>query len=118
MKKTVNLFIILILIINISGCTLFKKPVDNKIGFSQSLPMVEEAIVEENYESADESLIQSMEKWKKVKPFMQVEIDHDVINEIESELVALSAYIETKDKSSALACIRVVINLWSDIGSK
>lgn len=117
-KKTAFLLIILILIILISRCTLLKKPVDNKTGFSQSLVMLEKAISEENYDIADGILIDSMGRWKKVKPFMQVEIDHDVVNEIESELVALTAYLEAKDKSSALASIRVVINMWTDIGSK
>lgn len=46
------------------------------------------------------------------------EVDHDIVNDIESELSALSAYIETGNKSMALASIRVIIDMWSDIGTK
>lgn len=117
MKKAV-LLIIPLLVFTAAGCTLFKKPLDKRTGFSETLSSLEKAITEENYDMANESLAVSMEKWKMIKPFMQVEVDHDIVNDIESEMVALSAYIETGDKSQALASVRIIINMWSDIGTK
>jgi len=116
LKKTVIL--VPILVIAVTGCTLLKGPADRKTGFSDSLAVLEKAIAEENYGTAYEYLEITKEKWKKVKPFMQIEVDHDIVNDIESELSALSAYIETGNKSMALASIRVIIDMWSDIGTK
>lgn len=117
MKRAIFL-IISFLIFSTAGCTLFKGPLDKRTGFSQSLSALEKAIVEENYETANERLTVSNEKWEKIKPFMQIEVDHDIVNDIESELTALSAYIETGNKSQSLASIRIIINMWSDIGTK
>lgn len=117
LKKT--LYIILVLLVfTTAGCTLFKEPLDKKTGFSESLSVLEKEINDENYNNASESLLISIEKWERVKPFMQVEVDHDIVNDIESELTALSAYIETENKSLALASVRIIINMWSDIGTK
>lgn len=117
MKRAV-LSVIPLLLFVISGCTLFKGPADKRTGFSESLSALEKAIAEENYDIAMESLRITAEKWEKVKPFMQIEVDHDIVNDIETELTALSAYIETENKSQSLASIRIIINMWSDIGSK
>ena len=63
------------------------------MGFSESLSDLEKAIIEENFDKANEKFTISMEIWEKVKPFMQIEVDHDIVNDIESEFAALSAYI-------------------------
>ncbi len=117
MRKKILYVIILVLLAG-SGCTMFKSLLDKKMDFSSELAAVESFINDDNWENAEESLTQCMEKWVKIKPWMQLELDHDVINEIEKKLTELSAYLETKEKSSALANIRVVINYWEDIGSK
>lgn len=117
MKKSVYI-ITPLLIFGLAACTLFKGPADKKTGFSESLEALERAILDESYEKAGEYLTVSREKWKKVKPFMQIEVVHDIVNDIESEFEALSAYIETGNKSQALASIRIIINMWSDIGTK
>jgi len=116
-KKAVSAMMALIMILT-SGCTLFKNPVDKRTGFSESLSAVEEAVTGENYDDAAEKLAVSMKKWERIKPFMQIEVDHDIVNDIESEFTALSAYIETRNKSLALASIRIIINMWSEIGTK
>lgn len=108
----------ILLIFTSAGCTLFKNPVDKRMGFSESLSDLEKAIIEENFDKANEKFTISMEIWEKVKPFMQIEVDHDIVNDIESEFAALSAYIETDNKPLALASIRIVISMWSDIGTK
>lgn len=117
MKKII-FYTTLVLILTTTGCSLLKKPMDKRTGFSTELTMLESYINDENWEKATESLSKCMMKWKKVKPWMQLEIDHDVINDIEAKFIELSAYSETEDKADALANTRVIISTWKDIGGK
>ncbi len=117
MKKQ-SLILIPLLFLLITGCTLFKKPLDKKTGFSAELNALDGLIAAESWDEAGESLILCMDKWKIVKPWMQLELDHDVVNEIEEKLNELSAYLETEEKPDALAIVRTVRHIWGDIGSK
>ncbi|NLN66303.1 MAG: DUF4363 family protein [Clostridiaceae bacterium] len=117
MKKSKLCFIAIILL-TFSCCTLFRNPLDKRTGFSEELADLEGYICDENWEESGKSVLLSMEKWEKVKPWIQMEIDHDVINDLEVKLTELSAFIETRDKSASLANIRVIINMWANIGSK
>lgn len=116
--KKIIFYTTLVLILTTTGCSLLKKPMDKRTGFSTELTMLESYINDENWEKATESLSKCMMKWKKVKPWMQLEIDHDVINDIEAKFIELSAYSETEDKADALANTRVIISTWKDIGGK
>lgn len=113
-----TLILILLMFLIITGCTLLKKPLDKKTGFSAELDALDGLIAAENWEEAGESLTVCMEKWNKIKPWMQLELDHDVVNEIEVRLNELSAYLETEEKPDALSNIRAVRNIWGDIGSR
>jgi hypothetical protein len=117
MKKHILIAIALLLLLT-TGCTLFKKPLDKKTGFSSELDSLEGLITTDSWEEAGDSLLLCLEKWKKVKPWMQLELDHDVINEIEIRLTELTAYMETEEKPAALSNVRAVKNIWEDIGSK
>lgn len=117
MKKRGLMLIVLLLLIT-TGCTLFKKPLDKRTGFSTELNSLEGFIAGESWENAEESLVLCLEKWHKVKPWLQLELDHDVVNEIESKLIELTAFVETREKPSALANTRTVQDLWEDAGSK
>ncbi len=117
MKKQI-LILIPLLLLFVTGCTLFKKPLDRKTGFSAELDALDGLIAAENWEEAGESLTSCKQKWYIVKPWMQLELDHDVINEIELKLYELSAYLETEEKPDALSNVRAVRNIWGDIGSK
>lgn len=117
MKKQ-GLLLISLLLLLLSGCTLFKKPLDRRTGFSTELIALDGFIAAENWGDAEASLTLCLEKWEKVKPWMQLELDHDVINEIEIRLIELSAYLETEEKPTALSNVRAVQNLWEDAGSK
>ena len=110
--------LILFLYLLMTGCTLFKKPLDKKTGFSAELNALDSHVAADSWEEAEGSLILCLEKWKKVKPWMQLELDHDVINDIETRLTELTAYLETEEKPAALSNIRAIRNTWEDIGSK
>jgi len=116
-KKQIFTFILFLYLL-ITGCTVFKKPLDKKTGFSAELNTLDSQIVAENWDEAEDSLISCLKKWKKVKPWMQLELDHDVINDIDIKLTELTAYLETEEKPAALSNIRAVKNIWDDIGAK
>jgi len=108
----------LFFIISSSGCSLFKSIADKKTGFSEEMTFLEKYIDAEKWDDAADALSRCTKKWKKIKPWMQLEIDHDVVNEIDKRFTEVTAYMETKEKPMSLAGVRVIINIWSDIGSK
>ncbi len=113
-----RLIIITLVILITSGCTMFKGALDKRTGFSSELANIEKYISDDNWEDAEKSMAQCMQKWEKIKPWLQLELDHDVVNEIEARMTELTAYLETEEKPTALANARVIINYWADIGSK
>lgn len=118
MKRANVLLTVLLVLVLMTGCTVFKGILDRKYGFAQELEDVNKYIMEDSWDKAGESLADCNRMWRKIKPWMQLEIDHDIINEIEEKLTELTAYLETMEKPAALAGIRFIINSWEDIGSK
>ncbi|AEV69306.1 DUF4363 family protein [Acetivibrio clariflavus] len=116
-KKIINIVIIIGLLINISSCALFHKPIDERTGFSGYLKQTEEYIKSEDWEKAKLSLEDSKKIWEKLKPLLQIDIDHDYVNSMEEYLEKLGGYIEGKDKGNSLASILTVEDIWKKIGS-
>lgn len=90
---------------------------DNRIGFSNHLKDTENYIRSEDWEKAKGSLEESEKAWKKLKPMLQVDIDHDYVNSLEDDFIKLDAYIDTKEKADSLATILLVQDTWKNIGS-
>jgi len=117
LKKQLYILLLLLIVV-LPGCSLFKNAADRKTGFSKELTCLEEYIAAEQWDSAAGAVDRCMEKWDKIRPWMQIEIDHDVIDEIDMKFTELTAYLETREKSMSLAATRVIVNIWADIGSK
>jgi hypothetical protein len=100
-----------------ASCALLTKPLDNRTGFSNYLIQVETGIRNENWSNAETNLKDAKKAWKKIKPLMQVDIDHDYVKSIEDGFEQLDAYLYTKDKSNALASILLIKSTWRNIGS-
>ena len=113
---TITLFLIGTVVFTCS-CSLLAKPLDNRTGFSHYLSQVETSIRNENWSTAEVNLAESKKAWKKIKPLMQVDIDHDYVKEIEDGFEQLDAYLYTKNKSNALSSILLVQSTWRNIGS-
>jgi hypothetical protein len=47
---------------------------------------------------------------------MQIDIDHDYVNNIENNFVLLKAYIESQEKTHSLATILLIQEDWKNIG--
>ncbi|MDF2499662.1 MAG: hypothetical protein K0Q77_376 [Anaerosporomusa subterranea] len=100
-----------------TSCALLTKPLDDRTGFSKHLSQVETNIRNENWSNAETNLEDAKKAWKKIKPLMQVDIDHDYVKNIEDGFEQLDAYLYTKDKSNALASVLLVESTWRNIGS-
>lgn len=98
------------------SCGLIREPLDNKSGFSKYLKDTEGNIRQEEWNKADQSLRNSQKAWKSLKPIMQIDIDHDYINDIENNFALLKGYIETQEKAQSLATIFLIQKNWENIG--
>jgi branched-chain amino acid transport system substrate-binding protein len=78
---------------------------------------IEKFIRSENWEKAKISLDDSRKTWKQLKPMLQIDIDHDYVNNIEESFVKLDGYIDAGEKGNSLATILVIQNEWDNIGS-
>jgi len=120
-KKLIAVITEIIFIINIAiltcSCSLLSKPLGRSTGFSEHLKQLEENIRSEEWEKAETSLEDSVKAWKKLKPLIQIDIDHDYVNDIEKGLVMLEGYIETKQKPDSLSTVLLIKNIWQNIGT-
>lgn len=118
MKKQSVLFVLtMVVLAAICSCTLLVKPLDNNMRFSEQLSKLERDIRNKSWEQAGENLKAVKKVWKSLKPWLQVDIDHDYVYEIEENLAKLEAYIETKDQPEALANLLMIQKTWEDIES-
>ena len=116
-KQSVIFTLIATFLIALCSCTLLVKPLDKNIHFSEQLSQLESDIRNENWEKADENLEAAKKAWKRLKPWIQVDIDHDYVHEIEENLAKLEAYIDTEEQADALANILLIQETWDDIES-
>lgn len=117
LKKILYMALIIGILTNTCSCGLLQKPIDKRTGFSNQLKQTENSIRGEDWEKAKASLEDAEKTWKKVKPLLQIDIDHDYVNSIEEDFVKLDGYIETKEKANSLATILLVEDTWENIGS-
>lgn len=116
MKKVLIIGILVLILIDLCSCTLFKNPIDENSNFSSSLEETENYIRNEDWENAKSSLIVSNKTWKKIKPWLQIDIDHDYVNDIENNMIRLKAYVNTEEKPDSLAAILLIKETWQNIG--
>lgn len=117
MKKFAVLYVILlIIIIGLSACAPLRKPLDDRTNFSKYLNETEQFIRQEDWTKALNSMKRSQKAWSRLKPLLQVDIDHDYVNDIENNFTLLKGYIETKEKADSLVTIMFLQKAWESIG--
>lgn len=116
-KKMLYIILIAGILTNTCSCALLRKPIDNRTGFSMHLKETENFIRSENWEKAKISLDDSKKTWKQIKPMLQIDIDHDYVNNIEESFVKLDGYIDAREKGNSLATILLIQDEWDNIGS-
>lgn len=104
-------------LILLCSCTLLTKQLDDRTGFSMHLAQVENRIRQEEWQQAKTGLEDAKNIWEKLKPIMQVDIDHDYVKEIEDGFVKLGGYIDAQDKSQSLASILLLEDTWKNVDS-
>ena len=109
--------IIIALLISLCSCTFVIEPLDKNAGFSDQLTKLEDDIRNDSWVQAGEELKEAKEDWEKIKPWIQIDIDHDYVHELEENLTRLEGYIATETKSEALATILMIHETWSDMQS-
>ncbi|MDD4169967.1 MAG: DUF4363 family protein [Desulfotomaculaceae bacterium] len=117
LKKVLYILLIAGILTNTCSCALLQKPIDKRTGFSSFLRQTENFIRNEDWEKAKVSLEDSKKSWKQLKPLLQVDIDHDYVNNIEESFTKLDGYIDTREKGNSLATILLIKNEWDNIGS-
>ena len=99
------------------SCALLRQPLDKASGFSGYLKQTEAEIRSARWTAAMESLNKSIRAWYQVKPYLQIDIDHDYINEIEADFIRLRSGIETRSIPDSLVSVLLIQDNWRDIGS-
>lgn len=118
MKRKLLFFILIgTVLFALSSCSIFHGVIDSRTGFSDKLEKTEAYIRDNNWEKASLSLSDSKKAWDRLKPLLQVDIDHDYINQLEESLVLLEGYIDTCSQVDSLSTILLVEDTWRHIGS-
>ncbi len=118
MKKKVLFLILLITCsITVSSCALLRQPLDKMSGFSSYLKETELHIRKDEWNQAAISLNKATKAWKQVKPYLQVDIDHDYVKDIETDFIRLRGNIETEAKPNSLALVLLLQDNWRNIDS-
>lgn len=117
LRKILFVFLMAGMLMSTCSCALLQKPIEKRTGFLNYLKQTESNIRGEDWDKAKASLAEAVKAWKKLKPLIQIDIDHDYVNSIEQDFIKLDAYIETKEKSNSLATILLVEDTWENIGS-
>jgi archaellum component FlaC len=93
------------------------KQLDKQTGFSKKLVQVENNVRNEDWSQAETNIEDAKKTWEKIKPFMQIDIDHDYIKDIEDNFTKLKGYVDTKDKPNSLPTIMLIQETWENIDS-
>ncbi|HOJ78138.1 MAG TPA: DUF4363 family protein [Bacillota bacterium] len=117
MKKGVLLFSLVSLMFVLSSCTLFRSHLDNITNFSVYLHATEVNIRDADWSAAKQNLAKSMNAWRVMKPYLQIDIDHDYVNDIEADFIKLKANLETRQKPNSLEYILLIQHNWKNAGA-
>ncbi|TCL67342.1 uncharacterized protein DUF4363 [Hydrogenispora ethanolica] len=118
MKKHILFSLILITCtVMVCSCALLRQPLDGMSGFSRHLKETENHIRKEEWKEAAINLRKATQSWYRIKPFLQVDIDHDYVNNIEADFIRLRSNIETTQKADSLTAILLIQDNWKHIGS-
>jgi len=116
LKKAVfYMAMFLMLSVFLSSCTLFIGSIDKKNGFSEHLDAMENHIRDNNWEKALVEREEAFKVWQRIKPLLQLDVDHDYVNDIEDYFVMLGAYLETQNKSQSLAMVYLIRETWDNL---
>lgn len=109
--------LLLFMPIILSACSWFRGSLDRQTGFYKHLKQVEASIRQEDWSEAKKSYIEARKAWSKVKPFLQIDIDHDYVNDLQSNFVLLKGNLEAQNQANSLALILLIQDTWDSMGT-
>lgn len=115
-NRVICVMIASLISVHLCSCALFTKGMDDRSSFSKTLSEVEDGIRNEEWDKARIGQDKAFKTWHQLKPFLQIDIDHDYVYQIEKDFISLRAYLEMQDKSEALVTIMLIEDVWENIG--
>jgi len=100
----------------LTSCSWWQKPLDRTSGFSALLRKTATAIQAADWASALASWEQTQAAWRRIKPYLQIGIDHDYINGLEDHLTLLKGHLIAGEQGDALVLILLIENTWETMG--
>lgn len=116
-RKLFCLLVLAILLSTTCSCSLFRPILDRRTGLTKYLKETETYIRDEEWGSAMASLKKAEGAWKKIRPIMQIDIDHDYVNQIQECFALLKGNIETQEKPGSLSTVILIREILADISA-
>ncbi|GCD12940.1 DUF4363 family protein [Clostridium tagluense] len=69
---------------------------------------LESYILKENYKDAYNLSLDYIDQWKRDSKFLTIYIHHEDLDHVDNEVLKLTQYIKTRDKSEALATVHIM----------
>lgn len=118
MKKKILYFSLILCCISlVCSCVLMRRSLDQMSGLSSYLKKTESHIRNEEWHDAAVSLHHSIKAWYRIKPYLQIDINHNYVKDIETDFIRLRGNIQTRQKPDATVLILVLEDNWREIGS-
>ncbi|MGH4124956.1 MAG: DUF4363 family protein [Clostridium sp.] len=107
MKNVYIAFIIFILMI--IGIFISTNIINRSCHHLQNLNCtLESYILKENYKDAHSLSLDYIAQWKRDSKFLTIYIHHEDLDHVDNEVLKLTQYIKTRDKSEALATVHIM----------
>jgi hypothetical protein len=112
-----HFYLILCCITLVYSCALLRQTLDKMSGISRYLKQTEAHIRNEEWQNAAASLRKSIKAWYRIKPYFQIDINHNYVKDIENDFIRLRGTIQTRQKPDSTVLILVLEDNWREIGS-
>lgn len=104
MHKELIISIIIVIVIFVTNYMTENYTQETIVSVSQSLEQVKEKI-EEGQEEILQTVNETQQKWNGARNKLAYYIEHDELEKIETELIAVTGYIEQEEYAEAVASI-------------
>lgn len=113
-RKDTLVAVIMLLCIGLCACSQVSKKPATKQTYDY-LMETSQALQNENWDQAAESLLKLQSSWKKAKPRIQINQSAQHLDQFEDSLNRLEAFIQNKDKAQSQAEINSMVNSWKQL---
>lgn len=112
---TIPLLVLAGFMLMMNSGDILKKPMTTQDDFPYYLQEVEQAIEREDWDAAHSHSANLSTAWEKVSPRIQFSVDKDEMKAIEVGLSRLQAFLQSQDRSQALATAAEIREHWGHL---